>query len=329
MKKRISLPFIFIFTSSFVFGLGAYLLTTKTTFHPQFFITACGEVLKNIQEHVHFNPDGILSSLILIVFFIGFSLALWQVIQFVISHWRLHQLQIIKNMPENLRWVMNKHDLSNNQIVVVCKGKLTAYTIGLFRSKIIVSQSLIQRLSREQLEAVVLHELYHLHSRHVLWLFLSRLISSILFFIPLIGYLAQQLRTEFELAADAFVVEKQKTKDHLCGSLALNLQYIESVVPHFSTSPIERRVESLTDNKLSFEWINLKQLAVSLLSLSFMFGIAFIQPSQATAEFALATGGICRVGEECQTTDCSDYQGTKSHNFTPLVPASFSFSSAY
>jgi hypothetical protein len=315
MKKRIGLPLIFIFTSSFALGLGAFLLVTKTTFHPQFFITTCGEVLKNIQEHVHFSPEGVLSSIILAVAFISFGMTLWQLIRFVISHWRLCQLQIIRNVPGNLEWVINKHDLSNHQIVLVNQGKLTAYTIGLFKPRIVISLSLIKKLSREQLEAVVLHELHHLRSRHVLWLLLTRLISSAFFFIPLINYL------EIELAADAFVVEKQKTRDHLCGSLALNLQYAESVVPHFATSPIEKRVEYLTGNKLSFEWIGTKQLAISFLSLSLMLGIAFTQPRQITAELSSETGGICRAEKECQATDCSSHQNTDTHNFTPLVPA--------
>ena len=329
MKNNIYLPITFITISSFIFGLGAYLLVTKTTLHPQFFITTCGEILKNIREHVHFNPDGALSSLILFVAFISASLALWQLVRFLISHRQLHQLRIIKDVPENLEWVMNKHGLSNHQIVVVSRGKLAAYTIGLFRPKIVVSRSLLRKLSREQLEAVVLHELYHLRSHHVLWLLLSRLISSFLFFIPVIGYLAQQLRTDFELAADAFVVGKQKTRDHLCGSLALNLQYTDSVVPHFATSPIERRVESLMDNRLMFEWIGVKQLVVSFLSLAFMLGIAFIQPSQVVADFAFETGGVCKVEEGCQTTDCSGHEAKDTHNFTPVVPASFSFSSSH
>lgn len=329
MKSKISLPFIFVFTSVFALGLGTYLLATKTTLQPQLFITTCGEVLKNIQEHVHFNLDGALSAVILFVAFIGAGLGLWQLIKFLISHRRLHQLRIIRDVPENLAWVMRKHHLSNKKIILVSQSKLTAYTIGLFKPSIVVSQPLVSKLSREQLEAVVLHELYHLRSHHLLWLLLSRLISSTFFFIPLIGYLARQLRTEFELAADAFVIDKQKTRDHLRSSLALNLQYTESLAPHFATSPIERRVESLASNKSSRDRIGMKQLAISFLSFSFMLGIAFIQPSQIVAETSLTTGGVCEVGEECKTTGCSSHQGIETHYFSPRVPASFSLTSSH
>ncbi|PIR56626.1 MAG: hypothetical protein COU72_05245, partial [Parcubacteria group bacterium CG10_big_fil_rev_8_21_14_0_10_41_35] len=98
---------------------------------------------------------------------------------------------------------------------------------------------------------------------------------------------------------------------------------------HFATSPIEKRVESLVSNKVSLEKIGIKQLSISLLSLSLMSSVAIIQPSQIIADFTLETSAVCRVDEECQTTDCTNNQTQSTHNFTPLTPASFSFSSSY
>lgn len=328
MRIKINIPAVFAVVSGFVFLLGTYLLITKTSLHPQFFIAACGEVLKNVSQHVHFNPEGVVSSLVLFIASVGVSLSLWRLTKFLMGHRRLHRLRTVDRIPEKLQKIINKHDLEG-KVLLISGGKLTAYTIGLFKPRIVVSQSLVRKLTEDQLEAVILHELYHLRNRHVLWLLFSRLISSLFFFVPLIEYLARQLRTEFELAADAFVVEKQKTKDHLCASLALNLQYAGDVVPHFSTSPIERRVESLFGNKLSLERIGIKSLSVSILSLVLMLGIAFLQPRSISANSDLATGGVCSEGEKCLTTDCSGFESEDTHNFTPLVPASFSLSSSH
>lgn len=328
MKNRLALPITFISVSSLALALGAYLLKTKTSFHPQLFITACGEVLKDIREHVHFNPDGILSSLILFVTAISVSLALFQLVKFIVSHNRLHKFQTQETLTDNLREIINKHNLSSDSVLIVKNTKLTAYTIGLVKPKIVVSQELAMKLSLDQLEAVVLHELYHLHSRHLLWLMLSKLISSLFFFIPLVEYLASQLRTEFELAADAFVVEKQKTKSHLCDSLALNIQYSGGAIPHFATSPIEKRVESLVGNKLSFERIGIKSLAMSIFSLALMLGAVFVQPNQVVANFAFEPGGMCSLEEGCQTTDCTEHVTKDTHIYSPLVPASFSLTSS-
>lgn len=329
MRIKISLPAVFAIASGSLLVLGAYLLFAKTSLHPQFFITTCGEVLRNVREHVHFNPDGVVSSLVSFIASIGVSLSFWRLMRFLVDHRQLHQLKTTGVVPEKLRKIIHRHNFEEKTVLLISSRKLTAYTIGLFKPRIVVSQTLVQRLTEKQLEAVILHELYHLRNRHVLWLLFSRLISSLFFFVPLIEHLARQLRTEFELAADTFVVEKQKTKDHLCASLALNLQYAGDVVPHFATSPIERRVASLLDNKLSFERIGLKPLAVSGFSLVLMLGIAFVQPSKVAAEFAFEIGGVCSVEEGCQTTDCSGHESKDVHNFTPLVPASFSLSSSY
>jgi len=329
MKIKTNISSIFIVVSSVTFLLEAYLLVSKTSLHLQFLIAACGEVLKNVSEHVHFNPDGVVSSLVLLVAAAGVSLTLWQLIRFLFAHRKLHQMKFVSRVPYKLQWVMNKHSLKRNSILVKKDGALTAYTIGLLKPRMVVSKSLINNLTKQQPEAVVLHELYHLRIHHILWLLLSRLISSLFFFIPLIEYLAQQLKTEFELAANAFVVEKQKTKRHLCDSLALNLQYAGGVIPHFATSLIETRVESLVGNNVSFNRISIRQLAVSGLSLAIMLSVTFVQPTRISANSDLVSGEVCKTDTKCQSTDCSGYENSELHNSTPLVPASFSLSSAY
>ena len=324
MKIKGSLSTIFIVVSAFVLMLGSYLLATRTSLRPQFFITACVEVLRNVSEHVHFNPDGVVSILILLVAVISTSLAVLQLTKFFTAYRRLLTLKTVNSIPHKLQWVVNKHSLKKSSVSVISGATVTAYTIGLLEPRIVISESFISNVTKHELEAVVLHELYHMKNRHVLWLLVSQVISSVFFFIPFIQYLARQLKIEFELAADAFVVEKQKTKDHLCESLALNLQYAGGVIPHFATTPIERRVESLLGNKLLPERVGIKTVAVSIFSLLVMLGIAFVQPSQAAANFAFGTSEVCSVGDGCQNTDCSGKQIEDMHNFTPFIPASFS-----
>ena len=330
MKKRTYfLPFSFIILSSLVFFVGIYVLATKTTLHPQFFITACGEILKNVSEHVHFNPDGVLSSLILLIAVVGVSLTLLQTVRFFLSHKRLSgKVQKTDILSKKLSHIIQKLHLQDIPISVI-DGKPTAYTIGLFRPRIIVSRSLICKAPHKQLEAVILHELYHLKNRHLLWLLVSRLISSLFFFVPLIEYLARQLKTEFELAADAFVVEQQKTRDHLCGSLALNLQYAGGVIPHFATSPIEKRVESLLTQHVSIDKIDVTRFCLSLFSITVMIGLALIQPSQITASFRENSDAICRAGQKCQNKDCFDQLSVNKSAFTSFAPGSSPLTSFY
>lgn len=328
-RKIYSTPVAFVVLSSLVFSLGAYVLTNKTTFRLQFFISSCGEALKNITDHVHINPEGLLSFSILLIAIIGISLTIIQVTRFIFSHKRLSgKIRDSAKLPDKLSRVMRGLHLQEISVSVV-GGKPTAYTIGLFQPQIVISRSLIQKASSKQLEAVVLHEFYHFKNHHLLWLLISRLVSSLFFFIPLIEYLAQQLKTEFELTADSYVVSKQKTRDHLCGSLMLNLQYARGVIPHFATSPIEKRVESLLFHNVSFDKISTARFSFSLLSIALMIGVAMIQPAQIAAGLHNDSEAVCRVGEECINKDCSDVSNTDSLIFSSSAPVSFSLSSSY
>src|SRR3972149_8289842 len=109
MRIKTNLPATFIVVSGSLLMLGIYLLTTKTNLHPQFFITTCGEVLRSIREHVRLNSGGVVASLILLTASISISLALWQLVKFVIAHKRLSQLNNTEQIPANLQWVINRH----------------------------------------------------------------------------------------------------------------------------------------------------------------------------------------------------------------------------
>lgn len=314
----------FIIISGLIFLTGTYLVKIVASSPFQFFITFCGEVFKDIRKHTHINPGGVTSSLILSATIIGVSLAIMQVVKFALSHQQLSKKHWDKvHRSQKLNWIIRRHKMQHVVFTISDEDELTAYTTGLIRPRIVVSRSLIRQVNRSQLEAIILHEFYHVQNRHVWWLLLTRATSALLFFVPLIGYLAQQLKTEFELAADSFVVQKQKTRHHICSSLALNLKYANSVMPHFAASPIEQRVESLITKKSVPEKVRKSQLGISLLSIGFMIGLIFIQPDQATATFSNQISVVCLVEEGCQTADCVNHQNVEESYEASFMSSSF------
>jgi len=306
--RNIILPIGFIIISSFVIFLETYILSNRIGTNLQFLITTCGEVLKNIQEHVHLNLNGFLSSLILFTAAIGIGLAIIQVVRFFISHSCLNaQHKHIDTFPTSLKWVIEKHHLQNIIFSLVSENSVIAYTAGLVRPRIVISQLLMNKVTAHQLEAIILHELYHARNHHTLWLLMMRLISSLLFFVPLVAYFAKQLKVEFELAADSFVVRKQKTREHLCSSLALNLQYVGGVSPHFATAPIEKRVASLITEKVSLEKIGGWHLFISVISVSLMIGLSITQSRTVSAALSKETN-MCRARADCKAPDCIGHE---------------------
>lgn len=104
--------------------------------------------------------------------------------------------------------------LEDRLIVVHAKTDL-AFTIGWLNPKIIISDHLVSKLNKKELEAVILHETHHLKRRHPILLATSEIISASLFFIPILRDLARNLKIVLEKEADDFVIRKQKGDTYL------------------------------------------------------------------------------------------------------------------
>src|SRR3990172_9174439 len=68
-------------------------------------------------------------------------------------------------------------------------------TIDWFLPKIVVSTKLIRELDKNQLEAVILHEYYHLKNLHPLLLIVGEILSSSLLLLPILRDLTGKMRT--------------------------------------------------------------------------------------------------------------------------------------
>ena len=82
-------------------------------------------------------------------------------------------------------------------------------TIGFIKPVILIPLASINRLSEDQLEAIILHELSHIkRNDYLINLFIS-LIETILFFNPFVVLLARIIKRERENCCDDFVIQYQ------------------------------------------------------------------------------------------------------------------------
>lgn len=137
-------------------------------------------------------------------------------------------------IPKKLQNVLRNVELEKDKVVVIKKQSSYAFSFGLRSQKIILSEGLIKKLTPKQLEAVVLHEKYHLENQHSLLLVLSEIISSTLFFLPLAAGINKKMRVVFENQADAFTISIQKSNIHLSKALLKATNSRISVYPNFS-----------------------------------------------------------------------------------------------
>jgi len=79
-----------------------------------------------------------------------------------------------------------------------------AFTVGLLVPRIYLAEELGQRLTPDQLRAVIMHEGAHVRRYDPLRLFLLRLLACTLFWIPALRRLEDDVRDEAEILADDF-----------------------------------------------------------------------------------------------------------------------------
>lgn len=77
-----------------------------------------------------------------------------------------------------------------------------AFTTGWWRPRVFVARDLAARLSPAELEAVLAHEAEHVRRRDPLRLFLLRSLAAVLFWLPAIRRLVDDLGDEVEITAD-------------------------------------------------------------------------------------------------------------------------------
>jgi hypothetical protein len=83
-----------------------------------------------------------------------------------------------------------------------------AFTHGLIRPKIYVSTGLLNSLTRDEIRAVLLHEIHHKKNRDPLRFFLVTLLRDTFFYLPIGGYITKRLHAMKERAADDAVVKR-------------------------------------------------------------------------------------------------------------------------
>jgi len=93
----------------------------------------------------------------------------------------------------------------NAELYLIDKAKPVAFTLG---KRIFVSVGMFELLSRKELEAVLLHELYHVKSRASWGKFSAGFVKL---FSPIAWFSASSVERE-EKCADAFAVKMQATK---------------------------------------------------------------------------------------------------------------------
>ncbi|MDQ3539273.1 MAG: M48 family metalloprotease [Chloroflexota bacterium] len=134
----------------------------------------------------------------------------------------------------------------NSRLDVVESPRAFGFAYGWLRPRICISTALIHRLSRRELEAVFLHERWHLRQRDPFRLFLLRIIASGFFFLPPMRRLVRDYVVAAEISADRHAVVTMGERRWLAAALAKTMG-LPLAVPAFE-GHADRRIAALADD---------------------------------------------------------------------------------
>ena len=103
-------------------------------------------------------------------------------------------------------------------VAVVEADGVFAFTLGLRRPRIVLSQALVDHLTPAELAAVVAHEGYHVRARDPLRIVAARVAASAAFFLPAVRHLVRRYVVSRELAADRQAL-RESSAPALAGAL--------------------------------------------------------------------------------------------------------------
>lgn len=213
---------------------------------------------------------------------------------------------------EALGRLAREFGVENHLRIVVAHAGHPAFTAGLLRPRIYISHAVQQTLSAAELRAVFRHEFHHHMRRDPLRFAALRFAAKTLFWLPLIGLLAEDLMEESEIVADDFAASSVDGSDPL--DVASALVKLGRGRPFVATPSIggftliERRVRRLldepADEKRVVPWR--RSVLVSAFALVIVWAAATLSPGSAHG-MTMAFGEPCpreMAGMEGHCPEC-------------------------
>lgn len=190
-----------------------------------------------------------------------------------------------------------------SRVTLVRSTDLRAFCFGLLQPRIWVTTALAECLTEPELEAVLLHEKYHLEKLDPLKVAVGKIAASSLFFLPIVKSFYARYLIAKELAADEAAVREQGQRRSLASALD-KLLVLNGAVPSNllreaeGVGLINHRIDSLLgEASVSWGGPSSSAVAVSLLVLALGM-IPLIAPVSALhglALFGLGSQGLCHL----------------------------------
>jgi beta-lactamase regulating signal transducer with metallopeptidase domain len=162
------------------------------------------------------------------------------------------------------------HLLDSEVTLCFCSGFISPH--------IYLSRDLVEKLTPNELEAILLHEKYHLENHDPLKLVLGTVVVSALFFVPVMKDVLKRYLIEKEIAADRRAIRYQGRVSGLAGALEKLVRERssckEGAVAVGGEEALSYRIDHLTGcSSQQVHRISLRRLVSSMLVIAFILAI--------------------------------------------------------
>lgn len=114
-----------------------------------------------------------------------------------------------------------KKDRIDDTDIYICESPISPFTIGLFRSRIVIPKVMLEGFEKEELEVILLHEKIHIRLGH-LWCYLVwDVLRMLLWANPLLTVCMKYLREDLEAICDRAAIQRSKGSAYDYGKLLL------------------------------------------------------------------------------------------------------------
>lgn len=107
----------------------------------------------------------------------------------------------------------------HRRVDIINVAQPLAFCYGWVRPRICLATGAMDGLSKQEMEALILHERHHMLNRDPLKIAISRALSRTFFFLPVLRALQQRYMVAKEIEADLYVLQNQSTDKPLLGAI--------------------------------------------------------------------------------------------------------------
>ncbi|TKH45713.1 peptidase M56 [Paenibacillus terrae] len=195
---------------------------------------------------------------------------------------RMRDLPLTEALGERYR------ELGADRIWVIDYAKPAAFTMGLWKPRIVLSSALLSLLDKHEEEAVLYHEAYHMKHYDPLKTWLLQMCATLLFYLPVLRHITNHYKIAREILADNEAIKRTGSPMGI-GSALLKLLRMTPANAHlvnfaacssFAETSINYRISRILDPQqepvIRLPWRSIMLSSYVLVMLTLMFALALM-----------------------------------------------------